>query len=707
MEDEIKGGPGKGSILELLSERRGEGPRDLGRLALKARVRDLEQITLQRRGIPALKIDSVRLDGFGPHDGPNLLEIRDGLTLITGGNGTGKTHIILAIHWCLFGERGSLDPWMSEIDPMGKDLVNWERKGTDDERMEVEVDLTWDGERFSVLRSYIGGEEHFEVRVTKGERKFRRESLPEGLEPDVLAYLLFQGEAVMFLASEDPFLSEGNLRSLVLKLSGGERSERLVEVISEAREGLFELSRELRKTTGPLETELSSLTTEATKLEERIGRTRGRIEELSVERKEHMRSYKKLLKDLSDRGSLSDSEREEAVSRARLPVIEEQVSNMLDGAGREVLRSLCERALASGLEEREERLRSRMMKGAIESQISIVRNISEKGKCLCGASIGRSGMGRKRISSLLSRLEERSNELSHNLTEPIWTSDQVLEGARRCLSSMGFSRKDYLERIEDLERASGTLMDTVRKGSREKDRLDELVSRVREMERSSTLLEREKGDLRNLMTKLKELRARKRVVERELSRVWGVQGGETGYVERIEALDRTISRLERDSGERMGRMRMGIEKRANEILSRLDPGGRLGELRIHERTYRIGRIIGEGEKERVVPMAYLSAGERELAALSVLSSIPGISGGMLLLDSPFPYIDRERKERILEGLPDISDRVLISLPEGTLSNSEVERSRTIWEERGGRLGHYRLEMTDKGSIIRECGGGEG
>ena len=50
---------------------------------------------------------SLSLDGFGPHVKPCTYNFSNGITFITGDNGSGKSTIFDAIQWVLFGPSGS------------------------------------------------------------------------------------------------------------------------------------------------------------------------------------------------------------------------------------------------------------------------------------------------------------------------------------------------------------------------------------------------------------------------------------------------------------------------------------------------------------------------------------------------------------------------------------------------------------------------
>lgn len=691
----------KNTIFRMISENELSSGEELLEILMRTPSNNIKKSHVSLKPVPSFSIDRIILDGFGPHGGPNTLEFRDGLTLLTGENGTGKTHILLAVHWCLFGERGSLDPWLNDADPLGKDLVNWDRITADDHRMTVEVLFKWEGAKYKAVRSLMEGNEEFTFEGPSGSYPSVNIS-PIGLTPDMLPYLIFQGEAVMFLASEDTFLREGNLKSVIRSLSGAADISRSKDIMDEARSLLIERSRNLRETVGPKEKELKKLENELDLINENCIVKKDRISDLTNKRKNALGEYRKALSELSRMGAVTKEEEQRAMAKARAPVIMEKLQKMLSSADVEILRSMADRALSQCLKEKDERITKRMMYGALESQASIIRNIAETGKCLCGTSIGRTGMGRENIKALLIRLEARRDELEELGKESIWTSDQVLEGVRRCLALPRFDRGQYLDTIKDLEDMDRTLQS--RGMEVDNDMINDLISNVREYERITVLVDREKDEMARLNEEKKAKETSIKNIQNEIVELWGIKEGSKGMADRLKLIICAIDDLNSTIKDMMNKMREGIEKRSNETMMKLDPKSKFGKIRIHPLTYRLGREIEKKEGMSTLPMAYLSAGERELMALSVLSSIPGISEGMLMLDSPFPYIDSSRRSRIIERLPLISKKVFISLPYGTLTDEEIEQARKIWSKRGSSLRQYSLEMRKGGSIMIERGG---
>ena len=104
-------------------------------------------------------------------------------------------------------------------------------------------------------------------------------------------------------------------------------------------------------------------------------------------------------------------------------------------------------------------------------------------------------------------------------------------------------------------------------------------------------------------------------------------------------------------------------------------------------------------------MAYMSAGEREVMALSILTAFPILTGGSLILDSPFPHLDSSKRQKLLKHLPEISKRVYLSLPEGSLTPGEEKELLGRFASNNGKVKRYRLIRRDKGTTLEMMEGG--
>jgi len=653
--------------------------------------------------LPGFILEEIEIDGFGPHGGPNRLDIADGLTLVTGENGSGKTHILLALHWCLFGDRGSMDPWLSEADPLGRDLVNWERNADGVGSMSVSVRFRFNGTGYAVKRSMDGKGTSSSVQILSGHGRGRAGQLPKGLTLETLPYLIFQGEAVMFLASEDPFLREGNLKRVITVMSGVLDLEREMELVGDAREYVARRLKEARNEASPLENERERIRSKLQVLKSRKEELKNDIRELERVKKASMREYRRALSELS--GMVKERERDGdlALIAARMPLLEERITDILERAPAEVLRKPAGAALMRCLVEKEIRTRKRILFGAFGSQVSIVESILRTNRCLCGTSIGRTGAGRERLEALRARLGERTDEVSDWGRDTIWTADTNLESVRRYLSLSPIGRSDLKRLLDELDEAVRALDDMASQATRTEGELNELMASITKHERAVLSLGSARKELKTTIAKVRSSENMLEKLDRDLLKIWGSEKGTESITGTIKRLDLAMGQMKRSRDEALSRTREEIEKRANMTIGSIDPDPVLGDICIHPVTFRLGREKKGMGAKRVIPMAFLSAGEREILALSILSSLPVMAKGSLILDSPFPHLDQRRREKLLRSLPEIAERVYLSLPEGNLSEDEIGYLAGKWKDSGRGFRHYLLKPSPGGSVLRNMG----
>ncbi|MFO8050796.1 MAG: ATP-binding protein [Thermoplasmatota archaeon] len=657
---------------------------------------DIEPDKKERATLPSFELLKVVLDGFGPHDGPNELELSKGLTLVDGRNGVGKTHLLLAVNWCIFGDRGSLDPWMAHMDPFGSDLVNWERDLEKGESMRVLVVFRWGKDRYKVERYLDENGMRGSVWKNTDGKWVERKGIPEGLDPDILPFLLFQGEAVMSLSSEGYFKGRGRLDTAVMAISGAIWSQRALERLVQAKEIMMERMESKLGSGLPIESEMDRLKGKLEVLQKEEKDTLVEIGALEKRRKSSVEDYRSSLKRLSLAGTVTKEQEEMIRARTQLPSFREEVAALLREAAREVLRTRAEEALDNALEEREERTRKRVLYGVYEAQIAIVEKVLRTKKCICGSTIGRSGMGRDRLRSLMESFYAKRAEVSDWGAEIPWTSDRVLESTRRELAKRTVTGKD-LKRA--LRRVARTRKIIDREGTRSDTSTDPLLECIRGFERTSIQLERKKKDLSRLRSAIKKVSREHSVKRSELVRIWGKGKNSRTYTSGLERIDLLTAALEKDMKDRVEDLMERLENEVNGILAESGRKTWISGLKLHRESYTIGIDRKGAGSGRTVPLPFLSAGEREAVATLVVLSLSRITGSSLVLDSPFPYMDRGFRNEIFKMLPLHPNRVLITIPTGTMEHGELASMIENWKKKGRDVSYYRLKSGKRGSSL--------
>jgi DNA sulfur modification protein DndD len=275
---------------------------------------------------------------------------------------------------------------------------------------------------------------------------------------------------------------------------------------------------------------------------------------------------------------------------------------------------------------------------------------------------------------------------------------------RRLLARPTLERDEYLGVLKELEDATAAAREMRSIKQRTESGIKGILATITEHERTVLRLESARKELKGNLKMIREAEKKVRMLDGDLLRIWGEEKSAQRITDAISVLDRTQYQMESRKEAVLTRTRKNIEKRANRTIRSIDKDPVLGDIRIHPTTFRLGREKKVEGGKRVIPMAFLSAGEREILAISILSSFPLLTGGSLILDSPFPHMDVKRRSNLLEALPNLSDRVYLSLPEGNLSDTAIGKMEAEWKEGGMEFTHYVLEPASCGSRLRVTGG---
>ncbi len=321
-----------------------------------------------------IRILEVIIEGFGPHLGPNKVEIKDGLTILEGPNGSGKTHLLHSIYWALFGRTGNLDPWSRDLEE-NQDLVNWQRPK--DKGMGVSLVLSYSDEKFRVSRTFSDGVGSFKLEEFE-EGNWNESPRRNIIDPYIAPLLLYQGENSMFLTSADPFSEKGMLHRVLDSIIGAQDLERIASMLEAERELLKERMKGKNEKIRNLEKELSDLRSRKKELEGEVEEQKRRIISLLEDTKKAHDDYTRIIGDLSAGDGGSHQENNGAKTTEMVGRIEERLSNAWSHAYVELLREQGERALKKAIVQREDSTRKRIMYGVHEAQQAIVEEILKR-----------------------------------------------------------------------------------------------------------------------------------------------------------------------------------------------------------------------------------------------------------------------------------------------------------------------------------------
>lgn len=643
-------------------------------------------------GLPVggVKLRSVTIEGFGPHDGPNVITLDGSTMILEGRNGTGKSSIIYAINWCVTGRTGNMDPWSEEEGSL--DLVNW---NIDDERtMSVSVEL-YLGNRCLTITRRIEGGVISSVIIDENGKEMGPSSLM--IVQSILPFILYQGESSMFLSLDGPRSGRGILHDMMFSSVGGNDLRNSIARIRGHKENLMSRLNDARTRSEKLEGRMEEIEKQRGRIENDLLALREDISVLSRKKESSRRSYLELINGrLQDGKDPGKEEKRRTMAATRAGRLEERLSSAFDLSAVELLRSQATRALTRAMKRSREEDEKRMMSGAIDAQLHIIEQVLDRERCICGTPIGTSGMGKERLKHLKERLDERKEIECVWDPGSIWSSDQFLWQVRSLLSREGLEGEKMLEMLDDLSESRSAMITSA--GKDVVDDRSEIINAVREMERTRILYQEKKRRAERLEEEQKDLESEMSDLQDRLLKVFGNRRGREGLAETAIILDGSIEWIEGEIRKRVDDLREDIEGRATGILKEITGRTDLG-ISIHPEKMRIGRIQKTDDGHRIVPITRLSAGEREAVALALVLALSEPLNTGLILDSPFMNMESGSIVRSVRHIIQRGGNVMITVPEATIPESSLEELEAV----GSGFRRFELARGEKGSVIKEVG----
>lgn len=636
------------------------------------------------------RIKEIMMEGFGPHEGPNVITMEGKKNLILGPNGSGKTHIAQAVIWCLFGDTGSLDPWLSS-DEVKADLRNWSFPEGLPARVIVSFEL--DGDIWKFERSLNDPANPAVFRSHKG--RWVKTSKVPGVNRLLLPFTIYQGERSSFLASELPFLEKGLLYKAAELISGSLELEFAGHTLSELRDALsMEVERNaesnrvsrkrissLRKDMKANKQELNALEKEISEMQDGIGSSKAK--------------YLEVIRNLTQELDDGDPALERARAAKRTGIYVERSHEYWSRASIEFLRPLAEPALKRARKKKGELERMKMMAGAISAQLSIVEEIFRRKSCICGKSIAKTGMGRERLEHLMEVLERKREKNSTCIEPSIWTSENFLISISSDLSRKPFGGREIDKTLKKLKSSQKDMVMFAEPRNRKKAK-DDIVRAIREHEKGKLLLQDARSKRNALRKRLSSLEKELKAETDSLVKRSPFQQLENDHEKWFNTLDASISKVRTMREERLLTFRKDIGSSSTRFLNMIRPHMN-EEIAIHEDSMQIGLKRDEAREKRTIPLWRLSAGEREAVILSMVLSISRLAKMNLILDSPLSNMDAGSIERCLDIILE-RDGVLLMAPTGFVSKEKLKRLKESTEK---DLTIFSLEITDGRSNLKE------
>lgn len=587
--------------------------------------------------------------------------------LIGGMNGAGKTSIMEAVTYCLYG--GKTEEIFRNINRREK------AKGNANVAFELVIEMD-DASELVVKRSWTAGAisepkprdltERLVVvrdgkRVSVQNQEIWQDFIRAAIPPGITQFFFFDGEKIQEIAADDH--SEVRLKSSLEAALGIQYINRLasdiVYIKQEERKGFVEISDEdLDYKQSELKRERSKL---ARKHQERDD-LRGELEGFKTQLEEAKKRFEATFHAAPEsREAMREQEKKRIQATNRLAQVESEI------------RSLCEKALPFSIA-------GRLFEG-------IRRQIEAERESASGAAIKENAaMLAKRIVRVVEEPEpiytekltdERMAELERRIVRLLREGDARGEVARildlsdrdaaRVLNRMEalensdvFLLKPLLEEARDLEARIKQLEGLGQGGGltpTERELFDELQS---VMESCSTQIGRKAEQLRLVEEDILSLEKRIGDIEVEIEKLYekhNVSKEKADFIEECDAiasvLNQFIVRL------RKNKVHLLQEKTFEMYRLLSSRSGLIKDITIDDKTYEVRITDRNGHEIRKSSMA---AGEKEVFAVSLLWGLAQTSELKLpiVIDTPLSRLDSAHRDNIVNNyFPNAGEQVVI------------------------------------------------
>lgn len=654
-----------------------------------------------------MKLLEMEIENFRQFYGEQNIEFgssdpKKNITVFHGYNGSGKTALLNAFIWCLYGETTS-------------DLEAPER--LENERAAAEVAIgteicvsvalrfEYHDERYRVQRSRksvkdgansfrpgearldlwkVGASGELETIGTSDAARQKRvdQILPKALYP----FFFFNGERVERLASPDAYDSVESGVKTLLDIEVYERGGRhLRQAVAK------QLADDLRSFG---DSELKDALGRLSDLEQQH-------EELGEARKLHVENATALTKEIEDverKQAAAENLRELATERDTLRAEEKRLGRDIDEARKEIASAISRNgylAFASPvLDKATELVASARQRGEIPAKIKpqFVDDLLESSECICGRPLEKGSTEIEKLQAWrqatgLADLEENISYLSAQIPRLRDRRAELFSSLDRQLaklSSLYNERRDVKEKLAIVEEKLGDPSlgeDAVRLRERYQQLLrDRETHRARQqlVEDAIRKNESDRVDVNKQIKKLEVQNERGAVLKRQLE-----------AVERVsDALD-AVAQIQKDD------VRSALDKQIREIWN--DAAIKDYDASVTE-NYRL--LLTKSVGGHPQPVQGASTGEKQVLALSFVGSLVhkarenagkqyGINVGghyPLVMDSPFGSLEDDYRAKVAEWIPSLADQVVV-MASNTQWRDEVETAMR------GRIGReYVLEL---------------
>lgn len=635
-----------------------------------------------------LEFTSITLKNFGPYKGTQRIELpnRNGVIIFWGDNGRGKTTLLNAFRFALFGtiqrRNRALNTLMS--------MENTEARNSGEYGFSIVLEMRSGNDAFMLTREYVSRDG---ISIPQSEADYikrhflkKNGSLLSNEDADHELSMLLPEHVSRFFLFDGELLQEYE-ELLIDDTTTGERIKSAIErilgvpVLINGRQDIDSIRSQLVRQKSKAvrnDDQTTQYSNELDSVEAGISEHKTQIRALDQELKEQYAAQVNIENQMHSTEQLREWQMEmdslkREIERNNDALASQQIemrATMRD-AWRGVLKSRIEEHLTD-LMERKAILEVKHRKKAIAEQaLEDIRKAIDEHVCpVCDQSI--QGIAFERLSQRLSDglideglnaeetieledISEKANKLSRLVKE---SSRSRVRGIEQQISSLGIALDSNSAKLRDVQQrlaqfSSGDV-DELRDLPKKYTRVVQKISNLNDAKRAETEKLNEKNASRDkIMAQISKLESGSDLRDASL---------------KLELCEQLYQLFDEGIGKYRDALKGKVESVATELFTSITGDADYVALKIND-NYGLNIVHRSGS---LVPGR--SSGYEHIVALSLIGALHKNSplGGPIIMDSPFGRLDKTHKSKLTATLPNMADQIILFT-----YNGEIDRTVAI------------------------------
>ena len=594
--------------------------------------------------------------------------------VIHGENGAGKTTILQAFIWSLYGEidlehkERLLNEYefFSLAEGESKDV--WVKLIFEDRKREYDVTRTVKIRKEN--NQQVIAKSELEVLIDGKPTKKPQDSINYVLHPKLRNYFFFDGERIDRLARPE---SAEEIKEGIKNIMGVEILNRAIKHIKDARR---ELKKELQELEEPNQT---SPYDELVEKEDELDDVENKLKELKL-----VKGRKKEEKEILDKEILkirevenlekqkNQLEKGKEILEKQLQRLEERERNLLTTKGYIAISDKV-------IKDVEKYLEDKRKKGELPSGIreQFIKDLIEQGRCICGEKIEKGDKHYQNLMNLMEKsvnkkIEDRFIDLTAYLKPLLNYKEQFIEELKKIREEKEITEKKLSEVEDSIKEIKAKIRRDIPNSSQE------LAEKRDELEEELSNIDQEIG---KLLEKQDVIKSEIEKIKRGIEHYQAKNEKQRIAQKRIDLCNAALSILESEYEKLTEKVKEKISNKVNETFGKIVKKDYYAYIN-DEFELKVEKNVGG----QILPVAK-STGENQIASLSFISSLVNIAkeweesnkkdtltgAGIypIVMDSPFGTLDPEYRNLVSKYIQKLAPQIVLLVSNSQWSK-EVE-----------------------------------